>query len=320
VEALIAEHGLSSKETSSAIQAEATQEGITQWADREIRSPEELDGLPEQLVIRRGGVKVAAFRALIDTGKSVETRLVDTAAEAERQSLAGIMRLFAIKNDKALRNQVKHLPKWNEAALALSAIIPSSQLQIGIQDLMARIAFVENQPTVKSSLDFDARQARSAMQISGATQEIAAWLPMLASNYQELRLRLEKAPSPWKEVIDSIRQQLGELFGPRFLQEIPWQWLKEYPRYLQASRLRLDKLTSGGLPKDRKLAEPLVAAKSSYQQAAKTPRSGDAQFSRNLNDLRWLIEELQVSLFAQQLGTKVSVSPKRIQEVIQKLL
>jgi ATP-dependent helicase HrpA len=193
-------------------------------------------------------------------------------------------------------------------------------LQTGIQDLLARIAFVENQPLVKDSIDFAARQARSAMQISVATQEIAVWLPVLATSYQELRLRLEKAPSPWKEVVDAIRQQLGELFGPRFLQETPWQWLKEYPRYLQAARLRLDKLTSGGLPKDRKLAEPLMAAKTSYLQATKAPRSSDAHYNRHLNELRWLIEELQVSLFAQQLGTKMSVSPKRIQEVIQKLL
>lgn len=315
VEQLIAQYGLSSQDTSSAIQ-----EGVTQWTDREIRNPEDLDDLPEQIVIRRGGVKVAAFRALVDTGKSVHTRLVDTAAEAERQSLGGITRLFALRNDKLLRNQVKYLPRWNESALALGAVIPAGQLQAGLQDLLAKIAFVENQPPVNNSIDFSARQAQSAQRVSLATQEIAAWLPALAASYQELRLRLEKAPAPWREVVDSIRQQLGELFAPRFLQDTPWQWLKEYPRYLQAARLRLDKLSNGGLPKDRKLAEPLVTAKTSYFQAIKTPRSGDVEYARYLNELRWLIEELQVSLFAQQLGTKVSVSPKRVQEAIQRLL
>ncbi len=314
VEQLIAEHGLSSNETRAAIG-----EDVGQWKDCDIRSPEELDNLPRQLVIRRGGVKVAAFRALVDTGKSVQARLVDTEAEAERLSLAGITRLFVIKNDKTLRSQTKNLPKWNESALALSSIVPSAQLQSGIQDLIARIALVENQPIVQDSLDFTARQARASVQISVATQEVAAWLPPLASNYQDIRLRLEKSPAPWREIVDSIRVQLTELFAPRFLQETPWQWLKEYPRYLQAAKMRLEKLTSGGVPKDRKLSEPIVAARNSYQLALKSTRAGDPAFARSLNELRWLLEELQVSIFAQQLGTRVTVSPKRIQEALQRL-
>lgn len=314
VDQLVNEYGLSSSETSSAIGEEAGT-----WKDREIRGPEELDGLPTQVVIRRGGVKVAVFRALVDTGKAVEAKLVDTAAEAERLSQAGIARLFAIKNDKTLRSQTKNLPKWNESALSLGSIISSAQLQSGIQDLIARIALVENQPMVKDSIDFAARQARASVQISIATQEVAAWFPGMAANFQELRLRLEKSPAPWKEVVDSIRQQLRELFADRFLQETPWQWLKEYPRYLQAARMRLDKLTSGGIPKDRKLCEPLAAARAAYQTALQSPRAGDPAFAKILVELRWLLEEFQVSIFAQQLGTRVTVSPKRIQEAVQRL-
>ncbi len=144
-------------------------------------------------------------------------------------------------------------------------------------------------------------------------------MPALASNYQDIRLRLEKSPAPWREIVDSIRVQLAELFAPRFLQETPWQWLKEYPRYLQAAKMRLEKLTSGGVPKDRKLSEPIVAARNSYQLALKSPRAGDPAYARSLNELRWLLEELHVSIFAQQLGTRVTVSPKRIQEALQRL-
>ncbi len=314
VDQLVNEYGLTSTETSNAIGEEAGA-----WKDRELRGPEELDGLPTQVVIRRGGVKVAAFRALVDTGKTVQAKLVDTAAEAERLSQAGIARLFAIKNDKVLRSQTKNLPRWNESALSLGSILSSAQLQTGVQDLIARIALVENQPIVKDSIDFAARQARASTQISIATQEVASWLPGLAANFQELRLRLEKAPSPWREVVDSIRQQVRELFTDRFLQETPWPWLKEYPRYLQAAKMRLDKLTSGGIPKDRKLYEPLAAARAAYQKAIQSPRAGDPTFANNLVELRWLLEEFQVSIYAQQLGTRVTVSPKRIQEAIQRL-
>jgi ATP-dependent helicase HrpA len=262
---------------------------------------------------------VSAFRAVVDTGSGVEARLVDTAAEAERLTNAGMMRLFVIKNEKLLRTQVKNLPQWNAAALSLGAILPASALQAGIRDLLARIAFIENQPAVKDSSDFDARQSRASVLVTVATQEVAGWLPVLGSSYQELRLGLEKAPRLWSEVIDSIRLQLADLFALGFLQEVPWQWLKEYPRYLQAARIRLEKLTSGGLPKDRKLSEPLIAARAAYRQATQSKRMADPQFVQQVTELRWLIEEFQVSIFSQQLGTKVTVSPKRIQQALQSL-
>lgn len=314
VDQLIAEHGLSGKDSSQAISEEAQH-----WKDVEIRSPQDLDGLPKQILLHRGGVKVVAFPALVDTGKGVLAKLVDTPAEAERLSRGGVTRLFALKNDKLLRGHVKHLPRWNEAALALGKILPAASLQSGIQDLMVRMALIEGQPAIAGSLEFDARQARASAQLAVAAQEIAVWLPQLASSFQELRLRLEKAPAMWQEVVEAIRGQLSELAGPAFLADTPWQWLKEYPRYFQAAKLRMEKLSQGGVAKDRKLFEPIATARQAFRQLQQSPRCGDPQYFASLNELRWMIEELQVSIFAQQLGTKITVSPKRVQELIGKL-
>lgn len=313
IDSLISEHGLSSQEASSLLRPDSPI-----WNDRPIRTPEDLEGLPQQLVVTRGGVKVAVYPAIVDEGKSAVVKLVDTSAEAERLTQAGMTRLFALKNDKSLRTQSRNLPKWNESALALGTLLPSSALQTAIQDLIARIAFVENQPPIRDAIDFNARQARSAVQIAVATQEVSVWLPYLAQSFHELRLKLEKSPSMWSETTDSIREQLKILFPRDFLRDVPWQWLKEYPRYLQAAKARVDKLTSGGLPKDRKLYEPVKLARSELQRVSQLNRVNDFNLSRNIAEVGWMIEELLVSIYAQQLGTKITISPKRIQESLVK--
>ncbi len=85
------------------------------------------------------------------------------------------------------------------------------------------------------------------------------WLPQLAEHYQALRLLVESAPGPWREVADDIAGQLQELTADNFLTRVSWAELKEYPRYFNAARIRWDKLRSGGVPKDRKLREPSIA-------------------------------------------------------------
>ncbi len=309
VDELIARFGVSSDVSDS----------TDQWTNRPIRSPEDLDKIPKEFTARRGGVKVVAYVAIVDAGQSVEARLVDTSSEAELRSRVGLNRMFALINDRTLRTQVKHLPDWNRSAIALSKILSSSDLQQGVQDLIARIAFIEDRPLPLKSYEFSARQQRAVGQISIATQEITGWLPKLATNYQQLRLQLEKAPTAWSDVVAEIQLQLGELFEPGFLTHVPWRWLGEYPRYLQAAYVRLEKLPAGGLAKDRKLAGPLISARSAYREAATSPRANDPTIAQSLTDLRWTLEEFQVSLFAQQLGTKITVSTKRIQEMLGRL-
>lgn len=273
-------------------------------------------GWPQPVMVRRGGVLVAAFPALVDLGKSVELRLVDTEQAASESNVRGITRLLALKHHRSLRSQVAHLPALSQASLQLSHLIPSKQLAEQLQDLIVRIALVEDQPPPATPEDLQARSQRAGVQITVAAQEISTWLPRLAEQAHQVRLLLEQSPASWAEVSDEVRQQQAELFADDFLQKVPWQWLSEYPRYLQAICLRFDKLRSGGgLPRDRRLREPVERAWGQYQQlrAADSPAAGQVD---RLREIRWAIEELRVSIFAQQLGTKGSVSPKRVQNLI----
>jgi ATP-dependent helicase HrpA len=287
----------------------------SQWSDRAV-TPQDFDHLPTQVTVRRGGLLVAAFPALVVVKDKVEMRLAETADDAERLTRRGLTRLFSIQNQRLLRSQIGHLPQYSSCSVKLAHLLPSQELASALQDLLVRMALVEGQPLLHSREEFEARQARASGQISVATQELAAWLPKLAEQVHQVRLLLEQPPAPWRTVFEQLREQTMHLTKPDFLSETPWIWLAEYPRYFQAMRCRIDRLKNGGVPKDQALAQPIVVAWRSYLELVERRAPQTPVWTNGLQELRWMVEELRVSIFAQQLGTKVSVSPKRVQGAI----
>lgn len=300
--------------------SEARSQDEQEWRDRPV-TPADLDELPEQVTVRRGGLLVAAFPAWVDLGATVETRLAATRDEADRLSLGGLTRLFAIKHHRSLRAQVANLPGLAQASLQLTHVIGGKHLAERLQDLIVRIALVEARPIITNREEFEARNAQATMHISMAAQDVANWLPKLATQTHELRLNLEQAPGMWSEVTEEVRNQVNQLFSPDFMKSTPWEWLAEFPRYLQAARLRMEKLKNGGVAKDRKLAEPVRSAWQAYEELKQSPAglSLNQEKRAGVEQLRWWIEEFRVSIFAQQLGTKHSVSQKRLSELVQSL-
>ncbi len=287
----------------------------TTWKDRRIQQVD-FQSLPEKVSIQRGGLRVAAFPTLVDVGDAVELRLVDNAGEAERFAVQGWMRLFAIKHHRSLRGQVANLPQLEQSTVFLRHLFRGDSLRTHLMDLIARIAFIEGKPPLRTADDFEVRNLRAIESISLSTQQVANWLPKFGQQVHQLRVRLEAMPSTWREVSDDLTAQVKQLCGEGFLKSTPWSWLNEFPRYFRAMELRLDKLKSGGLPKDRQLRAAIEQATQQYMNLrSQSPQPG-AETLAKIETLRWMIEELRVSLFAQPLGTKIPISEKRIREYI----
>jgi len=110
-----------------------------------------------------------------------------------------------------------------------------------------------------------------------------------------------------------MRRQLAELFEGDFLLNTPWSWLQQFPRYLGGIRARFSRLHGGGLARDSKMAEQFRPYEKKYVGlAANVPKHLPSPAT--LVQFRWMLEEFRVSLFAQQLGTAVKVSPERLNE------
>lgn len=299
---------------SAALEPDSGQAALpAEWNGRRVTSLD-IKRLPDSITMMRGGVKVAAFPALVDEGDAVAMRLVDNRADAQQLSQRGWLRLYAIKYRRELTSQVSHLPKLDKVSVLLARLVSPAVLRDQLKDLIARIAFIEDQPPLREVVDYEARMVDAVRRISVATQDVAVWLPGLAEHYHAVRLAMESAPGPWREVADDIAAQMSDLTADQFLTRVPWSDLKEYPRYFHAAKLRWEKLRSGGVPKDRKQREPVERLWARYKALLDSPTA--AQHRDTLHSVRMLIEELRVSLFAQQLGTRQSVSVKRIEELL----
>jgi ATP-dependent helicase HrpA len=129
----------------------------------------------------------------------------------------------------------------------------------------------------------------------------------------EVRRKLaEMAPDKWINTKEDIEEQLRDLLQPGFQRDTPGDWLAQYPRYLKALRARVERL-SGQYAKDQKHTALLQELSEPLQQ---TRGQSDGLLLRcpAAMQYRWMLEELRVSLFAQNLGTRQAVSQKRLQE------
>src|SRR5690606_13945490 len=135
----------------------------------------------------------------------------------------GLMRLYAITELKELRMQVRHLPGLGDAKLRLAPIVPAAEFERALVGLLARKAFVEGEPPVRTREAFDAVRAQRARRIAEAACEIAPWLPSLADAYHAARRGWESlSPSTAGPLLADVKQQVQWLTAPEFLSIVPW--------------------------------------------------------------------------------------------------
>ncbi|RMF41292.1 MAG: DUF3418 domain-containing protein, partial [Planctomycetota bacterium] len=275
---------------------------------------DELSEIPAPRAIGRTGPTALAFPALVDCGQHVELRWLDNEGEARRLSQIGWAQLFALKHRRLLKSHIQHLPQIQQWALLLSHQLPGRDVLEELMLLTSRIAFLGDGQPPTTAADIDVLRMRAAQQVSLAAQEIASWLPKLAPPVHELRSRLERIPGSWDDIRHDIEQQIDALFIEDWMRHVPWRHLREYPRYLAAIHIRLERLPGGGVDRDRK--SMVVVQRFWEQYQAMRDQSGGDASQEHLEELRWAIEEFRVAQFAQKLGTRIKVSEKRLQSML----
>ena len=295
----------------------AEPEGVIQesWSRQSMKNMD-IDSLPREVVRNRGGVKVAQYPALVDQGDGVSTCLMADEKTAEAVTRQGTMRLFAITEKKELRGQIRWLPGLDQAKIKLSGIVSASSIETQLIDLLARIAFAEREPVIRSKSAFEARRSERGTRIAKATQEVAVWLPLIADAYFAARKEIESMKGArYADATKDIASQISWLAPNQFLSFTPWAWLTHYPRYFAAITYRLDKVRTGAAARDGEAMATIHRLRdrwlASLSEAERNPKS------QADSELRWMMEELRVSMFAQPLGTSIKVSPQRVEKSLQ---
>jgi ATP-dependent helicase HrpA len=176
-------------------------------------------------------------------------------------------------------------------------------------------AFIGDQLPVRSEKEFAFRVGVGIDRLGPAVEEVTALAAAILTGFQQVQFALAQAKAPALAASTAdIRDQLGALTPPDFLISTPYPWLRHYPRYFQAILLRLQKISGPGVARDAKNLAEVTPLWRGYHELEKRKKELGLSEARII-EYRWMVEEMRVSLFAQELRTAVPVSIKRIQDV-----
>lgn len=280
--------------------ATALYENLTTW---------NFGKLPELLEIRRGGQTLFGYPALVDRGSHCDVEVFDSPEEAARIHRAGLRRLFALQLREPIRYLERNLPGLREMAMQFMARATQEELRDQLVELALDRACLQD-PLPDDDASFHARKDEGRGRLSLLAQEIARLVGQILAEYASLAKKLVQAKAFGAPAAD-MQAQVDALISKRFILDTPYAQLVHFPRYLKGVALRIDKLRADPARDARQAAEfqPLGQQ---YQRAL-SQRGG--VFDARLSEFRWLLEELRISLFAQELRTPMPVSVKRLYKV-----
>ncbi|MFU1914289.1 ATP-dependent RNA helicase HrpA [Bordetella avium] len=269
--------------------------------------------LPEIMEIRRGAKSVIGYPALVDRGAHCDLDVFDDPEEASRHHRAGLLRLFRI----GLREQVKFLEKNLTDLTKMSMFYMTLGTQDELRDQIIDCALAQaclGDPWPANEQQFEARRQDGKGRLGLLAQEVARLSMAILTEYAALLRKLPQAKAHGAAYAD-LQQQIGALMPKWFVREIPYSQLAHYPRYLKAAVARIDKLRADPA-RDARLVADMAPLLTQYQRARSALKGAP---DPRLDEFRWMLEELRVALFAQELRTPMPVSVKRLMKTWESL-
>jgi ATP-dependent helicase HrpA len=261
--------------------------------------------LQEMMEIQCAGQTLVGYPALLDRGDGVSLEVFDSPERAREVHRAGVLRLLAL----AFRDRVREIEKGLGKDMALAALKDDI-----VQAALERAFLAESLPMRHAEFAQRLQDGRNRLNlIAQEMQRLAATI--LGENAQvQKRIAAARKTSP--QAAEDVKQQSERLLQAGFLARTPWQRLQHFPRYLKAAAMRLDKLRADP-PRDAQRAAELAPLEQAWQRerAARAKLGGPVRAAAELEQFGWLLEELRVSLFAQELKTPVPVSAKRLSKL-----
>jgi ATP-dependent helicase HrpA len=266
--------------------------------------------LPELMEVRVAGQTVIGYPALTDEGETVSLKVFDSAEEASDAHRGGLLRLFMLQFRDQVKYFDKNIPGLNQMAMQYMALGSNDELKRQIITLTFERACL-NEPWPTTPNAFKSRCGDSKARLGLIMQEVCRMVGVVLTEWQAVTKKLP-AFKAHTAALQDIEAQLKRLIGKQFITETPFERLQHFPRYLKGIQVRLDKLKSNPTRDTQLMAEYGPLWTNYERRALQLAKMGT--YSPQIEQFRWLLEELRISLFAQELKTPVPVSSKRLQK------
>ena len=294
-----ATHSSAMEKKGSAFNSQIANKKYTTWSFGE---------LPELMEISKGGQSLIGFPALVDLGDAVSIEVFDEPDVAATKNRAGLRRLFALQIKDALKYLEKNIPDIQKMAVAYMQLGSADELKAQIIDVALDRAFLL-EPLPNDEASFKRRIDEGRGRLTLIANEVARLALGVLSEFALAQRKIKDTKNAPDATADCT-QQLQRLLPKNFLAATPWPQLQHGARYLKAISLRLEKYRADPARDAQRLAELKPLEQKYWRLVAERKGQTDAR----MLEFRWLLEELRVSFFAQELRTPQPVSVKRLEK------
>ncbi len=293
-------------------------EGLIEW---------DFGELPQSHEIKQQGMSIRAYPAMVDRGHCIDIKLYDNPQEAIVDSVKGMVRLAVLSQKEIVKYLQKNLFKGKE--LGLSVVDIGSKEQV-IDDIICaavkQVCFSVKEGDlplfeevsldnvlIRHQQDFLVAVEQGKNQIVARAEALVAALTKAFALVVTVKKTIKHAKNPlvMAYAAGDIQSQLQQLFYTGMVYQSPYFALQQYPRYLQAVQLRIEKVAAQ-MNKDRALMAELEPLTSRLADKRQQLGYAETALHSELQVYRWMLEELRVSLFAQTVKTVMPVSTKRL--------
>lgn len=266
--------------------------------------------LPELMEVPVGKQTVIGYPALVDDGETVSLKVFDSAEEAAETHRKGLARLFMLQFREQVKYFDKNVPGMSQMGMQFMALGTTDELKGQIVDLtFERACLTEPLPTTLEA--FKARCGEAKARLGLIMQEVCRLVGAILTEWQAVTKKLP-AFKAQAAVVADIEAQLKRLVSKNFVVATPFERLQHFPRYLKAIGVRLDKLKANPGRDAQSMADYAKLWTNYERRALQLAKMGAVD--PQVEQFRWLLEELRVGLFAQELRTPVPVSVKRLEK------
>ncbi|TFW36201.1 ATP-dependent RNA helicase HrpA [Massilia horti] len=269
--------------------------------------------LPELLEINQGKLTLIGFPALVDKGTHADLEVFDDPNVAARTHRIGLRRLFALQFKEQLKFAEKNIPGLQQMGMQFMALGTQEELREQIVNKAIEIACLQD-PLPHDAASFNKRKDEGKGRLGLLINEVARLAGQILAEFHGLPKKLQGLP---QAAASDMQAQLQGLVHKRFISDNEYSQLAHFPRYLKAMNVRLEKLRANATRDAQLMAEWQNAANQFQRSVRNQPIKN---IDPRMVEFRWMLEELRVSLFAQELRTPMPVSVKRLQKVWESML
>lgn len=285
----------------------------TQEFERDNVTAWDIGTLPESIKFARGKQQLTGYLGLQkEKDGRIALRLFDTTEAAEQAHRQGVIELMKLQLKEQVKDLNKGIQGFTQAAMLLKHI-NADTLRDDLTQAVCDRAFIGEDDLPRNEKAFKEQIKRARSRLPAVKEALSRYLQETAAAYAELNGKLGKHP-----LTHLMRQRLQTLLAAGFAPRTPWAQWPRLPIYLKAMTLRLEKYSSNPA-RDAAREADIQELEQMWQEKTDSLIKQGLPISDGLAEFKWMIEELRVSLFAQELKTPYPVSVKRLVKVWEKI-